>query len=452
MGRPFLKISVGSIANEGEVLGYRRTFLGARPGIFVRHLRDAGVCNPVILVDNIDRINEEPGQGNVAAALLAGMHPAWRSRFVDRFLNFPLDLSGVLFVATAASGDEIPEAMGDDLDIVELPGYIEPEKLHIAQKHLVPQLLERYKMSAFEVQFALDGLRSIVRHYTLEAGLAELIQSIEAILRKCTRQKESGYAKEWRVDSTTVSSFLGAPLYIPEAPESRSEVGVAMGVAWTQAGGDLMLIEGLKMPGTGQIVYTGSLGEVMKESVQAAYSYVRAKSDLLRISAEEFESSDVHIHFPSGSIPKDGPSAGVTVCLVIASVMSNRPIRHDLAMTGEVTLRGKIISIGGLKEKVAAAHRAGMTEIIIPRENEKDLQTVPEEIRKDMTFHMVERVDEVFSRALLDPEEPPVSLENLLQQEVARVKKRQQRKKAVSARKRSPAARSKKRSKPRGSS
>jgi len=339
----------------------------------------------------------------------------------------------VLFIATAASADEIPEALADELDVLELPGYIEPEKMHIAVKHLIPRLLERYKLSAFELKITPGGLRSIIRNYTLEAGLTELIHQIETICRKAVRQRESDYATQWTVDEQSVSTFLGPPLYIPEVPEARPEVGVAMGVAWTQAGGDLMLIEGLKMPGTGQIVYTGSLGEVMKESVQAAYSYVRAKADLLKIHSEEFENSDVHIHFPSGSIPKDGPSAGVTVCLVIASVMSNRPIRHDLAMTGEVTLRGKIIGVGGLKEKVAAAARAGLTEIIIPRENEKDIQGIPDEIRRVMTFHMVERVDEVFARALLAPEVPVVSLEAMLQQEVARVKRRERKKKAASS-------------------
>ena len=437
LGRPFLKINAGSLANEGDVVGHRRTFLGAQPGIVARQLREAGTPHPLILVENLDRISETPGQGNIASALLAAMHPARNARFVDRFLNFPIDLSHVLFVGSAQSEDDIPEALGDDLDVVELPGYIEPEKIHIAQKHLIPRLLEHYRLSAFEAQFTTDGLRTIVRNYTLEAGLAELIQNLESILRKCTRQRESGYARQWRIDSGAVAGFLGAPLYLPEMPESKSEVGVAMGVAWTQAGGDLMLIEGLKMPGSGQIVYTGSLGEVMKESVQAAYSYVRAKADMLGVAADEFENCDVHIHFPSGSIPKDGPSAGVTVTLVIASVMSNRPIRHDVAMTGEVTLRGKIIAVGGLKEKVAAAHRAGMLEIIIPRENEKDLQMVPDEIRRDMTFHMVERVDEVFARALLAPERQSVTLESMLRQEVARVKRRAQRRKAASARKRS---------------
>lgn len=436
LGRPFVKINAGSLANEGDVIGHRRTFLGAQPGLIVRQLREAAVSNPVILVEHLDRISETPGQGNIASALLAAMHPARNARFTDRFLNFPIDLSRVLFVGSALSEDELPEGLGDDLDIVDLPGYIEPEKIHIAQKHLIPRLLEHYRLSAFEAQFTTDGLRTIIRNYTLEAGLAELIQHLEAILRKCTRQRDSGYARQWRLDSPVISAFLGAPQYLPEMPESKSEVGVAMGVAWTQAGGDLMLIEGLKMPGSGQIVYTGSLGEVMKESVQAAYSYVRAKADMLGVAADEFENCDVHIHFPSGSIPKDGPSAGLTVTLVIASVMSNRPIRHDLAMTGEVTLRGKIIAVGGLKEKVAAAHRAGMMEIIIPRENEKDLQLVPDEIRRDMTFHMVERVDEVFARALLTPERQSMTLESMLRQEVARVKRRAQRRKAASTRKR----------------
>jgi ATP-dependent Lon protease len=436
LGRPFLKINAGSLANEGDILGHRRTFVGAQPGLVVRHLREAGAPNPVILVEHLDRLMESSGQGNIAAALLAAMHPARNARFVDRFLNFPIDLSHVLFVGSAQGEDELPEGLGDDLDIVELPGYIEPEKIHIAQKHLIPRLLEHYRLSAFEAQFTVDGLRTIIRNYTLEAGLAELIHNLEAILRKCTRQRESGLARQWRVDAAAVSAFLGAPLYLPEMPESKPEVGVAMGVAWTQAGGDLMLIEGLKMPGTGQIVYTGSLGEVMKESVQAAYSYVRAKADILGVATSEFENNDVHIHFPSGSIPKDGPSAGVTVTLVIASVMSNRPIRHDLAMTGEVTLRGKIIAVGGLKEKVAAAHRAGMSEIIIPRENEKDLQVIPDEIRRSMTFHMVERVDEVFARALLTPERQTVTLESMLRQEVARVKRRQQRRKTAAGKKR----------------
>ena len=442
--RPFLKINVGSALTEGDVLGSRRTFLGAQPGIFIRRLREAGVSNPVIMVNNIDRVAEEYGHSNVAAVLLSALQPMRSAKFVDRFLNFPFDMSEVIFIATADSAEDIPESMTDHLDILELSGYIEPEKVHIAEKHLIPRLLERYKLSAFEWNITRAGLRTLIRHYTLEAGLAELIHTLEAIMRKCIRQRDSGYTKVWKLDATNLGPILGAPVYMPEGPEPKPEVGVAMGLAWTQAGGDLMLIEGLKMPGSGQIVYTGSLGEVMKESVQAAYSYVRAKADILNIKASEFENSDVHIHFPSGSIPKDGPSAGVTVSLVIASVMSNRPIRHDLAMTGEATLRGKIIAIGGLKEKVAAASRAGMTEIVMPRENEKDIPSIPDTIRKKMTFHMVDRVDEVFAMALLSPEEKPITLEAILQIEVDRVKRRARKKKKSPTSRRKKAASSSK--------
>jgi ATP-dependent Lon protease len=451
--RPFIQINVAGAASEPEIVGHRRTFLGAQPGVFIRALRDAGVCNPVIMVDNIDRIVDDFSRGAIAASLLSALHPVRNAAFIDRFLNFPFDLSQVLFIVTASAADDIPEALLDDIEIVELSGYIELEKVHIAEKHLIPELLDRYKLSAFELSITPEGLRTIIRRYTLEAGLSELRRNLETICRKCTRQKESGYASQWTVDAESVGAFLGTPQFIPEAPEAQPEIGVAMGVAWTQAGGDLMLIEGLKMPGSGQVVYTGSLGEVMKESIQAAYSYVRAKADMLKIDPDEFGTSDVHIHFPSGSIPKDGPSAGVTVSLVIASVMSNRPIRHDVAMTGEVTLRGKIIAVGGLKEKVAAAARSGITEIIIPRENEKDLQEIPDEIRRKMTFHMVERVDEVFARALLAPEHPVVSLESVLEQEVARVKSREQRRKQVADRRRTAAAARRRKSasrKPRG--
>jgi len=435
--QPFLQLNVGGAASDSDILGHRRTFLGAQPGMFVRAIREAGVCNPVIMVDNIDRITDEYSRGAVAAALLTALHPVRNTHFVDRFLGFPIDLSKVLFIATAEDSDEIPDGLMDDLDIIEMPGYIEPEKINIVQKHLIPELLDRYQLSAFELNITTEGLRSLIRGYTMEAGLTELTRNLETIFRKCIRQKESGYATQWTIAPDTIGSFLGTPLYIPEAPEARPEIGVAMGLAWTQAGGDLMLIEGLRMAGSGQVVYTGSLGEVMKESVQAAYSYVRAKADMLKIDPEEFGNSDVHIHFPSGAIPKDGPSAGVTVSLVIASVMSNRPIRHDLAMTGEVTLRGKVIAVGGLKEKVAAASRAGISEVIVPRENEKDLQEIPDEIRRSMTFHMVERVDEVFARALLAPETPVVSLEAMLKQEVARVKRRERKKKSASTKKRS---------------
>lgn len=437
MDRPFMQINVGGAASDSDILGHRRTFLGAQPGMFVRAIREARVCNPVIMVDNIDRLADDYMRGAVAVSLLSALHPVRNSSFVDRFLGFPIDLSRVLFIATAENSDEIPDALIDDADIIELPGYIEPEKLQIAEKHLIPELLDRYQLSAFEFDISTEGLRSLIRSYTLEAGLSELIRTLETVFRKCTRQRESGYATQWKITPANIGDFLGTPQYIPEAPENKPEVGVAMGLAWTQAGGDLMLIEGLKMAGTGQVVYTGSLGEVMKESVQAAYSYVRAKADMLKIDPEEFGNSDVHIHFPSGSIPKDGPSAGVTVSLVIASLMSNRPIRHDLAMTGEVTLRGKIIAVGGLKEKIAAASRAGITEVIVPRENEKDLQEVPDEIRKSMTFHMVDRVDEVFARALLEPEVPVVTLESMLKQEVARVKRRERKKKEASGKKKS---------------
>ncbi|UCG62664.1 MAG: endopeptidase La [Candidatus Zixiibacteriota bacterium] len=426
MGKEFLRISVGGISEVSEIKGTPRTFLGAMPGKIIRALRDAGSCDPVMLIEDIDYFNID-NDSSVNMALLEAIDNRVNSRFLDNYIGVPFDLSKVVFICSVRSYEEIPEQFIPRFEIIELPGYIEKEKIVITKRYIIPKLLKKHGILKTELNFADKLLARIINHYTMEAGLLGLSQQLEKICRKVALEKVSNLRKRWTVSEKNLESYLGPPVYIPEKAEIQPEIGIAAGLAWTGAGGDLMFIEGLKMKGEGQIFTTGSLGEVMKESIQAAYSYVRSKADMLGIDFADFSDFDIHIHFPSGAIPKDGPSAGVTVCLVIASVMAERPIRNDIAMTGEITLRGKVLSVGGIKEKVSAAFRAGIYNVAIPKENQKDLKDLPKEILRKSKFTFLERVDDLFELCLLDFTPSSYTLEKIFQEEIKKAKKKKPR-------------------------
>ena len=441
MGKELIRISVGGISEVSEIKGTPRTFLGAMPGKIIRALRDAGTCDPVMLIEDIDYFNID-NDSSVNTALLEVIDNRVNSRFLDQYIGVPFDLSRVVFICSVRSFEEIPEQFIPRFEIIELPGYIEKEKIVITKRYLIPKLLKRHGITKTELKFSDKLLARIINHYTMEAGLMGLSQQLEKICRKVTLEKVSKRKKSWSITDKNLESYLGSPVYIPEKAEVQPEIGIAAGLAWTGAGGDLMFIEGLKMKGEGQIFTTGSLGDVMRESIQAAFSYIRSKADMLGIDSADFNDFDIHIHFPSGAIPKDGPSAGVTVCLVIASVMAERPIRNDIAMTGEMTLRGKVLSVGGIKEKISAAYRAGIYNVALPKQNQKDLKDLPKEILRKTKFTYIDRVDELFELCLLDFTPSSYTLEKIFQDEIKKAKKKKPRTTKSKRKTRAKAARS----------
>ncbi|MBD3401476.1 endopeptidase La [candidate division GN15 bacterium] len=444
LGKEFIRISVGGIANVEEIKGTPRTFLGAYPGRIVRTLREAGTCEPLVLIEDIDYFNLE-NDATVNMSLLDVIDSRRNARFLDQYIGVPFDLSRVLFICSVRSYEEIPEQFVPRLEILELPGYIEREKIVIAKRYIMPKMLKRHGLLKSELKMADKTLSRVINAYTQEAGLLGFSQQIEKICRKVALEKADTKKQSWTISEKNLESYLGTPQFIPEKAENMPEIGIATGLAWTGAGGELMFIEALKMKGEGQIITTGSLGEVMRESIHAAHSYVRSKADMLGIDFSDFNEFDIHVHFPSGAIPKDGPSAGVTVTLVIASVMSERPIRNDIALTGEVTLRGKVLPVGGIKEKVSAAYRAGIYHVALPKENAKDIKDLPREIVRKTKFHYIERVDDLFEMCLLDFTPSSFTLEKIFAEEIARAKKKK--KKPSPRRSPAAAARSKRRSK-----
>lgn len=418
--RPMITLNLGLLRSEGVLKGNRRTFPGAMPGRLIRQLRGVEVINPICLLEEVDRLGTEGNRPDLSAILLEAIDSEINHEFWDYYLEFPYDLSKILFICTATDPESVPEMLGERLEFVELPGYLLEEKIEITFKHLWPRQLSLHNLPQEEFTLTVAAVQKLIREYTLEAGLSNLNKCLEVVCRHLAGQRAAGQQGFVRVGAQHIERLLGTPIFIPEKAEIKPEIGVAMGVAWTQTGGDIMLIEALKMRGSGQVISTGSLGDVMRESIQAAHSYVRSRADWLGIPHSDFASFDIHVHFPSGAIPKDGPSAGITVSVVIASVMSERPIRNDYAMTGEVSLRGKVLPVGGIKEKVAAAHRVGIHKIIVPKQNVKDLQDVPRRVAKEMTYIPVETVDEVFEAVLLDFDPAKASLEKLLRMEMVR--------------------------------
>ncbi|MGH7721022.1 MAG: endopeptidase La [Gemmatimonadaceae bacterium] len=406
IGREFYRISVGGVRDEAEIRGHRRTYVGAMPGLLIQALRRVGVKDAVFMIDEIDKMSHGGMSGDPTAAMLEVLDPSQNHSFVDHYLNLPFDLSAILFICTANNLFDIPAPLRDRMEIIRIAGYTIEEKVEIAWRYLLPRLLEEHGIGDKDLQFTDEVLGFMSSRYSREAGLRGFSRNLAAIMRKRARRKADGEEGAWVVDNAMVEEILGVPRYAQEEAEKEPEVGAPTGLAWTATGGDLMVIEALKMPGTGRLVVTGQLGDVMRESVDAAYSYVRSRAVQLGIDEKMFRDFDLHIHLPAGAIPKDGPSAGITLTLAIASVLSDRPVRRDLAMTGEVTLRGKVLEIGGVKEKTMAAYRAGLREVILPKSNEKDLREVPDEVRANMAFTFVQTMDEVLRLALLPRAEP----------------------------------------------
>ncbi len=428
LNREFININLAGITSAEEIRGSSRTFLGAAPGRIMRELASIESCNPVILLDDLDKLSEHQSGCSLPLLFVEIIDPRQNKHFVDDYLGLLFDLSQVLFIATVDSLDTVPNTLSERMEVVEFTGYIEDEKIAVAKDFLIPKLIKRHRLTPSDLRFSPNAIRRIVRHYTLESGILGLKREIETICRKCVRQKASTGRVSWRVTERTIERYLGTPVFIPEVAEMQPEVGVATGLAWTESGGELMMVEGLRMRGSGNVIPTGSLGEVMRESIQAAHSYIRSKADLLGIEHSDFANYDVHIHFPSGGIPKDGPSAGLAVCIVVASVMSNCPVRNDIAMTGEVSLRGKVLPVSGVREKIAAAHRAGIYRLVIPSANEKDLRALPKQLRDDMEFIFIDYVEEIFEHTLLNFDPDVLSLQQLLQHEITKATKNIQKK------------------------
>lgn len=401
IGREFYRISVGGVRDEAEIRGHRRTYVGAMPGLLIQALRRVEVRDPVIMIDEIDKMSNGGSAGDPTAAMLEVLDPSQNSSFVDHYLNLPFDLSSVLFICTANNLYDIPGPLRDRMEVIRVAGYTIEEKVEIAQRYLMPRLLEDHGLIADDLLVPEATLGFITSRYSREAGLRTFERSLASLLRKRARAKADGDMSAWEISIERAEEILGAPRFSMEEAEMEPEIGAVTGLAWTNTGGDIMTIEALRMPGSGKLTVTGQLGDVMRESVDAAYSFVRSRASTLGIDDREFRESDMHLHFPAGSIPKDGPSAGIAVTLALASALSRRPVRRDLALTGEVTLRGRVLEIGGVKEKVLAAYRAGLREVIMPKGNEKDVRDVPQEVRDKMAFTFAATMDEVLHLALL---------------------------------------------------
>ncbi len=399
MGRPYVRISLGGARDEADIRGHRRTYVGAMPGRIIQGMKQAGAKNPVFLLDEVDKLGVS-FQGDPAAALLEVLDPAQNDSFTDHYLGVPFDLSEVLFIATANFLQSIPTPLLDRLETVNFAGYTEREKLEIARRYLVPRQLVENGLSPEQLEIKDGGLEEIISSYTREAGVRQLEREIGKLGRKVARRVAAGASQAIVVDRTEIDDLLGRPKVHPEHKAREDQVGVATGMYYTPVGGDIMFVEASLMKGKGELVLTGQLGDVMKESARAALTYAKSHADRLGIPSEMLVQTDIHVHVPAGAIPKDGPSAGVTMATALVSALSGRPARHDLAMTGEITLRGRVLPIGGVKEKVLGAVRAGIRTIVLPHENEGDLDDLPGDVRKSLEVHLVEDLGEVLSLAL----------------------------------------------------
>jgi ATP-dependent Lon protease len=394
------------VRDEAEVRGHRRTYIGAFPGQIIQMMRKAGTINPVFLLDEIDKMSTD-FRGDPSAALLEVLDPEQNDSFLDHYLDVDYDLSKVMFIATANVTHTIPAALKDRMEIIQLSGYTLNEKLAIAKMFLVPRQLKDHGLSSDNFQFEEEAIRVLIESYTREAGVRNLEREIGSICRKIARRVvREGQSVKQTIDPEAIYQFLGKPRFRARRKNQESEIGVATGLAWTEVGGELLETEVGLMPGKGKLTLTGKLGEVMQESARAAVSYLRSRADLLGIEPDFNESVDIHLHVPEGAIPKDGPSAGITMATTLISALTKIPVRKDVAMTGEITLRGKVLPVGGIKDKVLAAFRGGIREVILPKENEKDVEEIPTEVRESMEFHLVESMDEVLRLALDGPISP----------------------------------------------
>jgi ATP-dependent Lon protease len=399
LGREFVRISLGGVRDEAEIRGHRRTYVGALPGRIIQGIKTSGYNNPVFMLDEIDKLGAD-FRGDPSAALLEVLDPEQNNSFSDHYIGLPFDLSRVMFITTANMTDPIPSPLRDRMEIINLSGYTEQEKLGIAKRYLIPRQMAEHGITEKQISIPDKTILQVISQYTREAGVRNLEREIGHLCRKVARKIAEGETRLFTITPSNLHQYLGVPKYLPEVEREKDEVGVVTGLAWTETGGDVLYIEATTMRGKGNLTLTGHLGDVMKESAHAALTYVRSRAGELGINIEQFGKTDVHIHVPAGAIPKDGPSAGVTMATALASVFTNAPVKKDLAMTGEVTLRGRVLPIGGLKEKTLAAKRAGIKTMIIPKQNEKDLDDIPKNLKKDMKFIFVETMDEVISSAL----------------------------------------------------
>jgi ATP-dependent Lon protease len=417
MNRKFVRLSLGGVRDEAEIRGHRRTYIGAFPGQIIQMMKKAGTMNPVFLLDEVDKMSMD-FRGDPSAALLEVLDPEQNATFLDHYLDVEYDLSNVMFICTANVLHTIPQALRDRMEVLQLAGYTEQEKVEIAKRFLAPKAIEGAGLSKENLTFEDASFQNIIQRYTREAGVRNLEREISSICRKVARKVVvEGKTFNEHVTASKVTEYLGVPRFRPSVAEEKNEVGIATGLAWTEVGGEILVTEATLMPGRGRLTLTGKLGDVMQESAQAAMSWVRSKTEDLGIASDFNRRTDVHVHIPEGAIPKDGPSAGITLATALVSALARVPTRRDVAMTGEITLRGKVLPIGGVKEKVLAAHRAGLTNIVLPKDNEKDLSDIPKNVLDTMNVHLVESMDEVLRQALAGPlpAAPPPSPEEALE-------------------------------------
>jgi len=408
MERKYVRISLGGVRDEAEIRGHRRTYIGALPGRVILGLKKAGSNNPVFMLDEVDKLGAD-FRGDPASGLLEVLDPEQNFSFTDHYLDLPFDLSRIFFICTANILDTIPPALRDRMEVLEFPGYTQEEKVEIGKRYLVPQQLEAHGLKGDQLAFSDDALLRIIVEYTREAGVRNLERQMASVCRKVAKDIATGAKQSETAAEETIPDLLGPPQFIPEAAERVSEPGVATGLAWTPTGGSVIFVESTRTPGDGKLLLTGQLGDVMKESAQAALTYTRSHAEALGVDADMFRKSDFHIHVPAGAIPKDGPSAGVTMGIALISLCTDRPVRHDVAMTGEITLRGKVLPVGGVKEKVLAATRVGVSTVIMPKQNEKDLADIPPYAKEKLNLVLADKMDDIIPIALKDattPEQP----------------------------------------------
>jgi ATP-dependent Lon protease len=406
LGRKFVRMSLGGVHDEAEIRGHRRTYVGAMPGRIIQSISQAGTNNPVFMMDEVDKIGAD-FRGDPSSALLEVLDPEQNFAFRDNYLGVPFDLSNVMFVTTANMLDPIQPAFRDRMEIIQLSGYTEEEKVEIAKRHLIPKQIEEHGLKKTQIQFTDDGIRAMINQYTQEAGLRNLEREIASVCRKVAKHVATGEKNVRKIHTDNLDQFLGRPKIFQEELLKRDQVGVATGMAWTPVGGDVLFVEATSMKGRGALTLTGQLGDVMKESAHAALSYARSHAKDFGIKEDFFAKHDIHVHVPEGAIPKDGPSAGVTMATAILSLLTGKPVRRKIAMTGEITLRGEVLPVGGIKEKVLAARRAKIDTVILPSLNKRDLEDVNETIRKEMKFVFVDDVKSVFKAALLESKKSP---------------------------------------------